>query len=65
MTDAHEPDIRRRPDGSIDMDFYVRRARRQHALAISVDMPRWLSQLRALIGSLLFPGRQRPGLPGR
>ena len=48
----HEPctDIRRRPDGSIDTDFYARRAAHMRNEALRNDPVSWLRRLSGLAG---------------
>lgn len=60
MSTDHDSEIRRRPDGSIDIEFYAGRAMHLHHAAIRQAPARWVAVLFRLVGR---PARQ-PGWRG-
>lgn len=57
MTQPEDTTIRRRPDGSIDIPFYARRAAQQRHAAMQA-LP--VTFFRGLIRALAASGRRRP-----
>lgn len=52
MTSQHDAAIRRRPDGSIDTDFYARRAALLRATALKDEPARWIASLGRAVAAL-------------
>jgi hypothetical protein len=61
MTDELHADIRRRPDGSIDTDFYACRAAHMRNEALRTEPARWLRRMSRLAGRLV--ARHGPVMP--
>ena len=55
MSTDHDSEIRRRPDGSIDIEFYAGRAMHLHHAAIRQAPARWAT---ALLRLARQPGRR-------
>ncbi|MGK6312481.1 hypothetical protein [Neorhizobium sp. DT-125] len=53
MTQDHEEPVRRRPDGSIDIDFYAHRAARLRHSALREKPAGWLAHSGWLIARLI------------
>lgn len=65
MTPHHDATIRRRPDGSIDTDFYARRAALLRCAAQREEPARWIGSLGRIVARLARVARiaRAPG-PG-
>lgn len=59
MTTKNDMPIRRRIDGSIDTDFYARRAARLRCAARKGQLRRWIRALRSLTAKLNLTVRRR------
>lgn len=65
ISDLEDTGIRRRDDGSIDTDFYARRAMMARAQAFAAQRTEFVGRFARLIAALLaWGGKARPGFHG-